>query len=187
MIWPQGAYFAHIVKVKFAHPHLLIILTKHACHHNSFWRSRCDSNHAPTISLKLVHFHGDFGISFRLMTQVLSRHTSSLTSDHPHDISSYFDHIFYKIFTFRPIPAKTNLSRLATQNILKTNQNVQMYSTTLTMIHKESSFSVKLRSYVTSLIGWTNKRINKRFTFASLSHPKFVNKLKVALLFFSSN
>ena len=36
-----------------------------------------------TISLKLVHFHGDFGILFRLMAQVLSKHTSSLTSDHP--------------------------------------------------------------------------------------------------------
>ena len=33
-------------------PHLLIILTKHACHHNSFWGSRCDNNHASTISLK---------------------------------------------------------------------------------------------------------------------------------------
>ena len=38
-----------------------------------------------------------------------------------------------------------------------------------------------------SLIGFANKRLDKRFTFASLSHPKFVNKLKVALLFFSSN
>ena len=77
-------YFAHIVWVKFAHPtHLLTILTKHACHPNSFWGSRCDSNHVPTISLKLVHFHGDFGNSFRPMTQVLSRHTSSLTSDRP--------------------------------------------------------------------------------------------------------
>ena len=76
-------YFAHIVSVKLAHPHLLIILIKHACHHNSFWGSRCDSNHAPTVSLKLVHFHGDFDISFRLLTRVLSKHTSSLTSDHP--------------------------------------------------------------------------------------------------------
>ena len=76
-------YLAHIVKVKFAH--LLTVLTKHACHHNSFWGSRCDSNHAPTISLKLVHFHSDFGIPFRhtFSTQVLSRYTSSLTSDHP--------------------------------------------------------------------------------------------------------
>ena len=45
-------YFAHIVWVKFAHPtHLLTILIMYACHHNSFWGSRCDSNHAPTISL----------------------------------------------------------------------------------------------------------------------------------------
>ena len=77
-------YFAHIVWVKFAHPtHILTILTKHACHHNIFWGNRCDSNHAPTISLKLIHFHHDFGNSFRHMTQVLSRHISSLTSDHP--------------------------------------------------------------------------------------------------------
>ena len=76
-------YFAHIVWVKFAHLiHLLTILTKHACPHNSFCGSRCDSHHAPTISLKLIHFHGDFGNSFRHMTQVLSKHTSSLTSDH---------------------------------------------------------------------------------------------------------
>ena len=33
---------------------------------------------------------------------------------------------------------------------------------------------------------WLDKqKINKRFTFASLGHPKFVNKLNVALLFFS--
>ena len=77
-------YFADIVNVKFAHPtHLLTILTKHACHYNSFWGNRCDSNHALTISPKPVHFHGDFGIHFRHTTQVLTRHTSSLTSDHP--------------------------------------------------------------------------------------------------------
>ena len=45
-------YFAHIVSVKFAHPHPLIILTEPACHHNSFWRSRCDRNQAHNISLK---------------------------------------------------------------------------------------------------------------------------------------
>ena len=77
-------YFAHIVWVKSAHPtNLLAILTKHACHHNSFWGSSCDSNQAPTVSLKLIHFHGYFGNSFRHTSQVLSRHTSSLTSDHP--------------------------------------------------------------------------------------------------------
>ena len=80
-------YFVHIVKAKFAHPiHLVTILTEHACHHNSFWGSRCDSNHVPTtcISLKPLHFHGDFSIHFRYMTQVFSGHTSSVTSDHLH-------------------------------------------------------------------------------------------------------
>ena len=62
-------------------PHLLTILTKHACHHNSFWGRR-ESNHVLTISLKPVHFQGDFGIPFEHIKQVLSRHTSSLTSDH---------------------------------------------------------------------------------------------------------
>ena len=34
-------------------PNLLInLLIKPACHHNSFWGSRCDSKQAPTISLK---------------------------------------------------------------------------------------------------------------------------------------
>ena len=41
-------------------------LTKHACLHNSYWGSRCDSSHARTISLKPAHFHGDFGTSFQL-------------------------------------------------------------------------------------------------------------------------
>ena len=134
-------YFAHIVWVKFAHPiHLLTILTKHACHHNSFWGSRCDSNHPPTISLKTVHFHGDFGIPFRHMTQVLSRHTSSLTGNYPRYFE-LFRHISYKIFTFRQILTKTNLSRLATK--YSKNKPPQMFSTTLTVIHKESSFNVE--------------------------------------------
>ena len=51
-------YFAHIVKVKFVLTHLLSVLTKHACQHKSFWGSRCDSSHAPTISLKPVLFTG---------------------------------------------------------------------------------------------------------------------------------
>ena len=33
-------------------PHLLLILTKPACHQNSFCGGRCDSNQAHTISLK---------------------------------------------------------------------------------------------------------------------------------------
>ena len=49
-------YFAHIVKVKFVLIHLLTVLTKHACQHNSFWGSRCVSSHAPTTSLKPVLF-----------------------------------------------------------------------------------------------------------------------------------
>ena len=73
-------------------PHLLIILTKPACHHNSFWESRCDSNHAPTISLKPVLFHGDFGNSFWHTTHFSSKHTASLLVT-IYDISSYFGHV----------------------------------------------------------------------------------------------
>ena len=77
-------YFAHIVKVKFVLTHLLTVLTKHACQHNSFWGSRCVvSSHAPTISLKTSTFHGDFGTYFSALTSVFSEHTSSLASDLP--------------------------------------------------------------------------------------------------------
>ena len=69
-----------------------------------------------------------------------------------HVISSYFGLISYKIFTFWLIPTKTNLSRPATQNILKANQSVQMFSTTLTMIHKES-FNVKPTKILSELGG----------------------------------
>ena len=88
-----------------------------------------------TLSLRFRHF-------FSAMTQVLSRRTSSPTSDLPH----YFELIrpyFYWIFTFPLIPTKTNLFRLATQNTLKTNQNVQTLSITLPDMHKEPSFNVK--------------------------------------------
>ena len=76
-------HFAHIVKVKFVLTHLLTVLTKHACQHNSFWGSRCVSSHAPTISLKTSTFHGNFGTYFSASTPVFSEHTSSLGSDLP--------------------------------------------------------------------------------------------------------
>ena len=47
-------YFAHRVKVKFAPTYLLAILTEHACHHNSFWASSCDSNHAPATAAATI-------------------------------------------------------------------------------------------------------------------------------------
>ena len=62
--------------------HPPIIPTKHARHHNSPRGSRCDSNHAPTVSPKLYHTHGDFSTP-RPITQAPPRHTPSLTSDHP--------------------------------------------------------------------------------------------------------
>ena len=47
---------SYIIKVKSVFTHLLTVLIQHACHHNSFWGSRCVSSHAPTISLKPVLF-----------------------------------------------------------------------------------------------------------------------------------
>ena len=68
-------YFAHIVKVKFVLTHLLTILTKHACQHNSFWGSRCDSSHAPTISLKPEYFSWRFRhLFFGIYTSLLRAH-----------------------------------------------------------------------------------------------------------------
>ena len=58
-------YFAHIVKVKFVLTHLLTVLTKHACQHNSFWGSKCVSSHTPTISLKPVLFTAISALIFR--------------------------------------------------------------------------------------------------------------------------
>ena len=145
MIQPEGAY--PITSLTQSKPnlhippnHLLTLLTEHACHHNSFCGSRCDSNHAPTISLKPVHVHGDFGIPFRQTTQVLSRHTSSLTSDHP----CYFD-LFRPYFLqnchISAYPKQNKLFQASNTNILKTNQSVKMFSTMITVIHKESSFN----------------------------------------------
>ena len=117
-------------------PHLLTILTKHSCHHNSFWESRCDSNHGPTISLKPVRFHGDFGIPFRHMTQVLSRHTSSLTNDHPR----YFELCWTYFLQNLPILANLYQNKpflVSNTKCSKSKPKRQVFSTTLTMIHKE--------------------------------------------------
>ena len=50
-------YFVHIVKDKFVLAHLLTVLTKHACQHNSFWRSLCDSSHAPLFLYQSVAWY----------------------------------------------------------------------------------------------------------------------------------
>ena len=53
---PSCEFLDYHTQVKFVLTHLLTVLIKHACHHNSFWGSRCVSSHAPTISLKPVLF-----------------------------------------------------------------------------------------------------------------------------------
>ena len=67
-------YFAHIVKVKFVLLHLLTVLTKHACQHNSFWGNRCVSSHVPTISLKPALFTAISAHIFRHYTSLLRAH-----------------------------------------------------------------------------------------------------------------
>ena len=136
-------YFAHIVCVKSAHPtNLLAILANHAYHHNGFWGSSCDSNHAPTISLNLKHFHGDFGYSFRHMAQALSRHTSSLTSDH----QRYFE--LFRPYFLQNLHISANPYQIkhfqASNTKYSKNKSIRPdVPTTLTMIHKESNFNVK--------------------------------------------
>ena len=70
-----------------------------------------------------------------------SKHTSSLTSDHP------FRAIFRLNFLLNlPILAniyQTYISRLLTQIYSKIKQTVQIFSNMLIMLHKETSFNVK--------------------------------------------
>ena len=66
-------YFIHTIKVKFVLTHLLTVLTKHACQHNSFWGSRCVSSHAPAISLKPVLFTAISALIFRHQHQSSQR------------------------------------------------------------------------------------------------------------------
>ena len=77
-------YFARIVLVKLAYSHLLIILTEPAWHHNGLWGSRCNSNHTPTISLKLcISFAA---ISAILLTYEIFHHTAYLTTSNGHQV-----------------------------------------------------------------------------------------------------
>ena len=108
-------YFVQVVKVKFSH-HPLIILTKHVYHYSNFWGSRCDSKYVLTISLKLVHFDGDFGIRFWLMTQAFQG------TLHHQLVTSHFE-IFRPCFPLNlPISANiypTYISRLLNKKILQ--------------------------------------------------------------------
>ena len=113
------SYFAHIVQVKFAHHHLLIIPTEPACRHNSFWGNRCDSNHAHLVFLKtLCYFTANSAIisthnTFYLMTYFIIFNGQQVHSP----VFSVI--IFSKSITFWLIPAETNLSRLSTQKLYK--------------------------------------------------------------------
>ena len=126
-------YFTHTVMVKSAQPtHPPANNTNRAClPPQQLLGSRCDSNHAPAISLKLVRKTRQFRHTFS--AYVLSRHTSSLTSDHPR----YFELFDYSyLIFFRPYLPNKSFQANSTK-YSKRNQNVQMFSTTLTVIHKE--------------------------------------------------
>ena len=144
MIQPQGAY--HLTLLTWSEsictPHLLIIVTKPACHHNSFWGSRCDNNHALAISLKPHTFSRRFRQFFFTYDTFLIKAHFITTSDHPQHFELFRPHfklnhhISANPYQYKPFQA-------INPKILKTNLNVQMFSTTLTMMHKESSFNVK--------------------------------------------
>ena len=58
--------------------------TEPGCHHNSFWGSRCDSNHAPTISLRpCISF---LAISAIPLTHDTYHHTAYLITSKCHQV-----------------------------------------------------------------------------------------------------
>ena len=143
--WSLLPYFAHIVSVKFAHLHLLIMITEPACHHNSFSGSRCDSNHAPTISLKPYCFRSHFGYSLAHDT---FHHTVYLITSNGHQVHfSAISAIFSPNSSFRLIPAETSLSRLSAQKYYK-QPKVQIMSITQTTAQfKISVLTLSLPKY----------------------------------------
>ena len=139
MIWPQGAY--PLTSLTWSGSNLHTPPTNNtnkAC----FLGSRCDSNYAPTVYLKPRTLSRRFWQFFSAYDTFLIKAQFITTSDHPRYFESfrpYFllnHHISANPYQNKPFQA-------INPKILKTNQNVQMFSTTLTMIHKESSFNVK--------------------------------------------
>ena len=75
-------------------PLLTNILIEHACQHNSFWGSRCDSSHASTLSLKLELFAAISAHLFGPDTSPV-RHTGTTKCTPPIVTNfSYFDFSF---------------------------------------------------------------------------------------------
>ena len=97
----------------------LIILTKPACHHNSFWGNRCDSNQAPTVSLKPCIISWRFRpLSFgtrHISSQGLN---SSILMVRHRQFPWRFGFHFLKSNTFRLIPAKANFFKATNSKIL---------------------------------------------------------------------
>ena len=92
VIWPQKAYPLTSLTWSGSNlhtPHLLIILTKPACHYNGFWGSRCDSNHVPTISLKPRTLSRRFRQFFSAYDTFLIKAHFITTSDHPRYVESF--------------------------------------------------------------------------------------------------
>ena len=130
-------YLAHIVPVKLGHTHLLNIPTEHVCHHNSFWGSGCDSNHAPTFSLKpCILFHGDFGRSFRHIS--LPWRTPSFPMTINHTFPQYF---FQNSPHFGYFLQKQTFQSYH-PNTLYTNQKVRTISITRITVQCEESVSL---------------------------------------------
>ena len=105
----------------------IVILTKPACHHNSFWVSRYDSNQAHTISLKPCIISRRFRLTSFDTAHFITTILFITSNGPPKSISRRFRLYFLKFNTFRLIPAKTNFSRLPS---LKISQKVQITSIT---------------------------------------------------------
>ena len=110
---PPPPYFTQIVIFKFAHPHPLIILTKHVCDHNTFWEADVTTT---MCALFLQNSYTSTAISascfgYDNISSYQSRLHHLLLTTH----FELFRPNFLLIFPFRLTPIKINHSRLLTQ------------------------------------------------------------------------
>ena len=87
--------------------HPLTILTKPAWHHNSYLGSRCDSNHAPTISLKPCTFSRQFRQFFSAYDTLLFKAHLITTSDQPQHFESFQPYFLNHHISANPYQSKS--------------------------------------------------------------------------------
>ena len=111
---------SHLEKIEFSNSHTPPTnkLTKPACHHNSFRGSRCDSNHATTISPKPRTLSLRFRQFFLAYDKFFIKAQFITTGDHPRYFES-FRQYFLPNHRISANPYQTNLSRLPTPKYQK--------------------------------------------------------------------